>query len=427
MYIPALKTKTSIALICLLFAGRMHAQENLTRENSPLLMQIFSNGTPAFFDVISQPEKYKYQIIYTKINRTGKGRPVLENHYFNYNKKQFLYPASLAKLPLCMLALQKAQSLANKGVSLKSFMLTDTADYCQTQQFWDSSQPFFRPTLEGYIKKMMLVSDNDGYNRVFEFLGYDYIHDNLQKRGLGDVRIVQRFIPPCDDYSNLYTNPVYFLNGKDTVYKQKPYYAQERLHNPLGEVFMGQQYYDASGFLYPFPRSFYYNNYLALEDLHSVLTRVFFSSELPGSRRFDIADSNINVLRKYMGMWPQECTFPTYNLPINYKKYFLIGDGRPMPANSNIRIFNVVGRAYGVLADCAYIVDFENDVEFMLSTIMYTNADEILNDDTYEYYTVGLPFLSELGTLMYDYEKNRKRKHRVHLKGLENLYEQKQK
>lgn len=415
--------KPTLFLLCgLLLAYKANSQDGLTKPNSALLMQLFGAGSPLFFDVLSQPEKYKYQIIYTRINRNNKGRPSLENHYFNYSDRQFLYPASLVKLPLSVLALQKVQSLRKYGVNLRSPMLFDTADYCQMPAYWDSTQPDLRPNIEGYIKKMMLVSDNDGYNRTYEFLGYNYIYENLKKRGLENIRIVQRFTAPCDDYSNLATNPVYFLGGNDTIYKQAPAVAEDRLHNPLGEVFMGGQYYDASGYLFPFPRSFYYNNYIALDDLHKVLTNVFFASELPGSRRFEVDDSNMNVLRKYMGMWPRECSFPSYNLPDNYKKYFLIGDGSPLPDNSDIRIFNVVGRAYGVLADCAYVVDFKNDVEFMLSAIMYCNEDEILNDDTYEYYTVGLPFLSELGKLVYSYELTRKRKNKVHLTGLERLY-----
>lgn len=407
---------------CILFVGKAGADSELTRANSPLLMQIFSHGSPQFFDVLSNPEKYKYQIIYTRINRNSKGRPILEHHYFNYSKKQFLYPASMVKLPLCMLALQKIKSLEKYGVKLNSPMLTDTADYCQTSAFWDSTQPDLRPSLEGYIRKMMLVSDNDGYNRVYEFLGYDYIRETLAKKGLGDVRIVQRFVPACDEESNLRTNPVYFLRGNDTIYNQSPFVAETKIHNPLGEVFMGKEYYDPTGYLFPFPRSFYYNNFIALEDMQKVLISIFFPSTLPGSRRFDVNDKDLFLLKKYMGMWPRESTFPSYTYPDNFKKYFMIGDGSSLPGGSDIRIFNVVGRAYGVLGDCAYIVDFKNKTEFMLSAIMYCNEDDVLNDNSYEYYTVGLPFLSELGKLVYTYEVNRKRRNKPDLTLLQNLY-----
>ena len=76
----------------------------------------------------------------------------------------------------------------------------------------------------------------------------------------------------------------------------------------------------------------------------------------------------------------------------------------------NIRIFNKVGDAYGFLLDNAYIVDFANGVEFMLTTVIYCNEDGIFNDDKYDYDTVGFPFMANLGDVIYNYEINRKKK-----------------
>jgi hypothetical protein len=78
---------------------------------------------------------------------------------------------------------------------------------------------------------------------------------------------------------------------------------------------------------------------------------------------------------------------------------------------SDIRIFNVVGRAYGVLADCAYVVDFNSGAEFFVSAIMYCNERDILNTDDYQYHNVGLPFMTELGRLIYEREKQKATKH----------------
>ncbi len=58
-----------------------------------------------------------------------------------------------------------------------------------------------------------------------------------------------------------------------------------------------------------------------------------------------------------------------------------------------IRIFNKVGDAYGFLTDIAYIVDFENNIQFALSATILANADGIFNDDKYDYETIGLPFM----------------------------------
>jgi hypothetical protein len=76
----------------------------------------------------------------------------------------------------------------------------------------------------------------------------------------------------------------------------------------------------------------------------------------------------------------------------------------------DVRVFNKVGWAYGFLIDVSYIVDFKNKVEFMLTSTLYVNSDNILNDDKYEYETIGWPFLYELGQTVYRYELQRKRK-----------------
>ena len=93
----------------------------------------------------------------------------------------------------------------------------------------------------------------------------------------------------------------------------------------------------------------------------------------------------------------------------SYCKFLMFGNTKEaMP--KNIRIFNKVGDAYGFLLDNAYIVDFANGVEFMLTTVIYCNEDGIFNDDKYDYDTVGFPFMANLGDVIYNYEINRKKK-----------------
>jgi hypothetical protein len=84
------------------------------------------------------------------------------------------------------------------------------------------------------------------------------------------------------------------------------------------------------------------------------------------------------------------------------------GDG--VIDDPSIRIFNKVGDAYGFLTDAAYIVDFKNNIEFMLSANIYCNTDEIFNDDNYDYDTIGFPFMKNLGKVIYNYELKRQRK-----------------
>jgi len=111
-------------------------------------------------------------------------------------------------------------------------------------------------------------------------------------------------------------------------------------------------------------------------------------------------------------MFPRESKNPSYDSTYydSYVKYFLFGDSHE-PIKNKIRIFDKVGLAYGYLTDVAYIVDFENNVEFMLSAVILVNKDKIFNDDVYEYDEIGKPFLANLGRAIYNYELKRVKKY----------------
>ena len=88
-----------------------------------------------------------------------------------------------------------------------------------------------------------------------------------------------------------------------------------------------------------------------------------------------------------------------------------------------IRVFNKVGWAYGCLTDISYVVDYKNNVEFMLAVTVYVNSDGILNDNKYEYETVGWPFLYQVGQTVYRYEMNRRRKYYPNLSAFKLEYQ----
>ncbi len=115
-------------------------------------------------------------------------------------------------------------------------------------------------------------------------------------------------------------------------------------------------------------------------------------------------------------MLPGESGIQSYasngKYPDNHKKYFVFGDAygsRSALRSGPVRIFNIVGKSDGYLSDCAYIVDFECGIEFFLSAVIYVNSDQVLKDGRYEYESVGMPFLAELGRTVYEYERARQR------------------
>lgn len=415
--------KAVVFALCFLLVSVSEAQPDFDPRDSRWLETVFqSRGSELFKQILQQPEKYRYQIVFSQIDRNRKGIPLVTTHYYHFNKSQYFYPASLVKFPTSLLALQKLTELAPTGIKPETSVRFDSAWYCQTRSGRDPSQISGWPSLESYIKKMMLVSDNESYNRTYEFLGYDYIAQSLHDKGFKDTRIIQRFEFPCDTLSAYMTNPVCFFKDQDTLYFQPLAMALKRLQNPYGDVYMGNKYYDALGNLYPFPRSFMFNNYLPLDELHRMLISLYMPEAVSPESRWNINPAYADLLKKYMGMWPRESQNPSYGYADHYKKYMLMGNGASLPDSSDIRIFNVVGRAFGVLADCAYVVDFKNKIEFCVTAVIYCNEDDVLNNDRYQYDSIGLPFLTELGQILYTEELQREKRYPFSNADLKELY-----
>jgi hypothetical protein len=57
----------------------------------------------------------------------------------------------------------------------------------------------------------------------------------------------------------------------------------------------------------------------------------------------------------------------------------------------------------------------------MLSVVIYVNPNNIINDNQYEYYKLGFPFMANLGKVILNYEKKRKRLYKPNLSKLKKI------
>jgi len=144
------------------------------------------------------------------------------------------------------------------------------------------------------------------------------------------------------------------------------------------------------------PMDFSKKNYLPIRTLHELMKRVQFPEKDTKNKQFQLSENDRNFLRKVMHETPKKQGFTSTEYYDSYVKFFMFGDSeKPMP--KHIKIYNKVGYAYGYLTDCAYIVDTKNDISFTITATIHVNANGIFNDDNYEYETIGIPFLAELG------------------------------
>jgi hypothetical protein len=163
---------------------------------------------------------------------------------------------------------------------------------------------------------------------------------------------------------------------------------------------------------------FSHSNYISVESLQGILRSVLFPGAVPEKERFRLTDADYGLLYRSLSMLPRESVDPAYpdrdEHYDSYVKFFLFGDSRQRIPD-HVRIFNKSGEAYGYLLDDAYVVDFEAGVEFLLTAVLQVNANQIYNDDQYEYEEIGVPFLARLGQAVYEYELGRERPRRPDL------------
>ncbi|MDZ7878270.1 MAG: serine hydrolase [Saprospiraceae bacterium] len=392
------------------------------------LADLMKQQPDKFANILANAADLRVQILYTKIDRDKKNRPKFTSYRFRVNADEYFYPASTIKLPASLLALEKLNQLHIKGLTRTTPMLSDSVYEGQIKQFQDPTnlENSGLPTVEHYIKKILLVSDNDAHNRLYEFMGQEAFNEMLKAKGFKNIRVTHRLQTSMTREQNKRSNPVCFSNNQSTegkistncLYTQPMLVSTKDYKSPkpigVGKGFMRRDS------LINEPFDFTYRNNYPIETQQQILKTVLFPETVPRTQRFDLTEDDYAFVRKYMSMSPLESKSPKYpdadsaGTYDSYCKFLMFGDDKkPMP--KTIRIFNKVGDAYGFLIDNAYIVDFEKGIEFMLTVTIYCNADGVFNDDKYDYDKVGYPFMANIGKAIYNYELGRKRKRKADL------------
>lgn len=383
--------------------------------NDTLLAGLMARQPELFANVLADNNDLGVQIIYTQIDRSKKGKVKFKDHYFGLSSEKYFYPASTVKLPVAVLALQKLNELKTAGLGMNTTMITEAAGDRQTEVRNDPSAPDGRPTIAHYIKKILLVSDNDAFNRLYEFLGQEYINNTLHRMGYKDVQIIHRLEISMTEKENRHTNPISFFDSSGKLVYHKPaeksklVYAERNTR--MGKGFM------RGGQLVNEPFDFSKKNRLSLLSLHNMVRSIMFPEAVDEEKRFNLTKDDYDFLRRYMSMMPQESKWPQYDTADVWDTYvkFLYYGSEKGKAGPGIRIFNKVGDAYGFLVDAAYFAGFENNTEFILSAVIHCNSDGIYNDDHYDYNSTGFPFMKNIGRLIAAYEQTGARKHKPSL------------
>ena len=396
----------------------MQAQNNMG-VNDSLLVALMKQNPNNYASLLADPAQYRIQILYTQINRDKNNIPHFKEYSYRLNPNEYFYPASTVKFPLSVLALEKLNDLKIAGLNKATTAIYDSVTARQETIYNNPYAIDGRQTIEQAIKEVLVVSDNNAANRLYEFLGQEYIHSQLANKGYPEVYIRNRLELGRTPLENRQTQSVQFYDANNKLIYTQP--AQNNTSKlPYYNVLIGNGYLNGQDSLINAPLNFSEKNRISLSDLHHIMQSVIFPDQTASKQRFNLSNEDRKFLLQWMHTTPTESSYPTYDSSEYYPAYakFIMLGSEKGTIPSNIKIFSKAGDAYGFLLDNTYIIDTDAKVEFMLSAVIYVNADGILNDNTYDYRTIGLPFMKNLGNTIYNYELSRKRAFRPNFDNL---------
>lgn len=379
-----MKNSSQILFISILFfiVGCSTLKKNILEET-------LSSKNESIKRVMDNPKQFELQIIYTQIIRNQHNEVKFKDYTYNVNAKNYFYPASTIKFPIAILALEKLNTIQNTSMN-SQFSIEGKSD---------------KNTFTEEISKIFAVSDNDASNNLLEFIGFDYLDKSMHSKGLKPFRISHRLSTP--DSGNPLTKSITLYNDDNSILTL-PSVLSKKDNKPLrlNKIKKGIGYMNDEK-LVQIPFDFSKKNYYPLETLHNTLKRIVFPEAFKKRERFNLTKKDREFILFSMQNLPKNAGYDPTKYNDGYCKFFMFGDLKE-PIPENIKIYNKVGDAYGTLIDCAYIVDKENQIEFMISATILVNKDQVFNDNIYDYDEVGLPFLGELGRQLYN--KNFKKK-----------------
>ena len=260
-------------------------------------------------------------------------------------------------------------------------------------------------SIASFIEKALVVSDNDAYNRLYEFVGPKYFSQRFNKFGMSKSVIRHRFAS-CDQQENRSTNKILFLSktGDTLLSKEQDYFKGVFLKPMKNMVVESFPFYSKSKRPKKTSKDFSSRNSMPLSDIHSLLMELIY----PESQTFNfsINDDDRKFLISNLAINPDESSIKSIQINKEYHNnmtnYLMMGTDSSQ-TKKDYSITNIVGLAYGFASDVAYIHNQNKSIEFFLSATIYTNYG---NKIGYDYTGISLPFLKSLGQSIYDAQRD---------------------
>ena len=246
--------------------------------------------------VYKNKEKFEVQIILTELKKRKNGFTI-HNKKFNVDKKNYFYPASSIKLPIALLTIEKINENPNLNINSEFSIEGDS----------------IITTFKKEITDLFIISSNESYNRLFEFLGQAYINKKLKQKGFKDFSISHRL--STDKSDNLKTKEINFYRNGEINQIQKSINNKPLTKLNLKNLNKGVGFI-LDNELQNKSMDFSRKNYFSIEELNNILICLFFP-EVSKNKKFNLSNSQNLLIQKLMSSTPYDMGFDKNIYPNN--------------------------------------------------------------------------------------------------------------
>ena len=335
------------------------------KEINPIIFALESDETK-IKKIKKNIDNHELQIIVSVIDENE----IIDDYQYNLKAENYYYPASTVKLPISLFALEKINEYPLINIDTPYKIENDTTYY----------------SIRKDINEIMIMSNNEAYNRLFEFLGQDYINEKLKEKGMARSRIFHRL--ETINAGKLETKELsFFVNDSPIKFNR----SLNKKINPLdiNGLKKGVGYMNENGRIINKPMNFSEKNYIPLEELHNLSKLIFLRKK----NNLMLTENQISFLISSMNKSPKDIGYDNKKYHDTYSNLLVFGDtNQPI---KGIEIYNKIGFAYGYVSETAFIET--EKLSIIISIAMKVNSNQIFNDDNYEYEEIAFPFLGEFG------------------------------
>lgn len=365
---------------------------------------VFADAEDRFGGVINDPVEHRIQVVVSEVVEGADGQPALQRHAYRADAEYF-YPASSIKIAACVAALLEVQRWQTEfdGDTTADAPLQLYRSDGTVEKHDETNTVNGTITVHHDIRKVCLVSDNPGFNRLFDLVGRDQLNQVMWDAGLLSFRLRHQLIGggPNERRGDPAVHPRIELRTGSDIHTIPARVSTTPLpiRRPAADYLLGKAYIDPQGTRIDAPFDFATRNDVSLVDLHELLimiTRPDIDLDKPG---LPLTDAHRALLIDAMTQDPLNSTNPVYPSP-PYEPGFadswcldgvkrLVADGRVSETDKG-------GLAYGFVIENAYYTDESTGRSFFLTATIYHNPNATFNDDTYGY-EFSRQFLADLG------------------------------